>query len=136
MAKTELRKDNGDVFLEIERQPDNSYVFANWIGLQSVETVQEGGKIMLEMMHERPYLKLLNSNKEVVGPWNTANDWVANTWTPQMQAAGLRYLAQVLGPGIYAQMTFKDLYQRIDDVFEIKMFDTNQDAMAWLDAQP
>jgi hypothetical protein len=39
MALFELKKPNGDVFLVAERAADNSYIHAQWIGIQNLETV-------------------------------------------------------------------------------------------------
>ncbi|WP_170252645.1 hypothetical protein [Adhaeribacter aerolatus] len=43
MERTELKKASGDVFLVAERMPNNTYILAHWIGLQTLETVKAGG---------------------------------------------------------------------------------------------
>ena len=132
MERTELKKDNGDVFLLTERMPDNSYILAHWIGLQTLETVKRGGNFYIEMLKKQPCPKLLNSHEELIGPWNVANDWIVQDWTPKVQALGLRIMAQVLAPGVYGQMSFHQLHQRISDKWEIKMFDKESVARDWL----
>ena len=39
--RTELKKVNGDVFRLIDRTPDNCWIMAHWIRLQSLETVKD-----------------------------------------------------------------------------------------------
>lgn len=127
-----LRKVFGDVFFTATRLNNDSILYAQWFGVQSVETVKEGGYKMLEMLKEKPYSKLLNSNKDVVGSWDMALDWAENTWTPLMREAGLRYLAQVVPLRIYATLTIETLIQRIDKKFEIRIFEDVEEAEAWL----
>ena len=136
MDKTELRKANGDVFLVAERMPDNAYILAHWVGLQTLETVRQGGTYYIEMLKKQPCAKLLNSHEELIGPWNIANDWIVQEWTPKVQALGLHYMAQVLAPGVYGQMSFHQLHQRISDKWEIKMFENEVSAREWLLALP
>lgn len=129
---TELKKANGDVFLIAERMPDNSYIHARWIGMQTMDTVMKGGLLYLEMLIKQPCAKLLNDHSELVGPWLVANDWIVNDWTPKVRSLGLRHMAQVLAPGIYGKMSFHELHQRIDDNFDIMMFDDPKNAKEWL----
>lgn len=132
--KVELKKVFGDVYFTAERVGNNSFIYAQWFGVQSVETVKEGGYKLLEMMRENPCPKLLNSNKNVIGSWDMALDWAQNEWAPQMKKAGLRYLAQVVPSSFYATMTIENLIQKIDRDFEIRTFEKDTDAIAWLDS--
>jgi hypothetical protein len=132
MGKIELKKDNGDVFVEFKRVGENSYLQANWIGRQTIETVRQGGSYYIQLLQEQPCSKLLNNHHELIGPWDIANDWIVEEWTPRVRALGLTHLAQVLAPGIYGQMSWHQLHQRIDDRFEIKLFDDEAAARSWL----
>jgi hypothetical protein len=127
-----LKKIFGDVFFTADRINGGSILYAQWFGVQSIETVKEGADIMLQVIHETPYTKLLNSNKNVIGSWDMALDWVENTWTPLMKKAGLRYVAQVIPTSIYATLTIENLIQRIDKNFEIRIFEEDAAAEAWL----
>jgi len=79
--------------------PDNAYILAHWVGRQTLETVR-GGTFYIKMIKEQPCAKLLNSHEELIGPWNVANDWIIEYWTPKVQALGLRFMAQVWRWGI------------------------------------
>ncbi|SIT93441.1 hypothetical protein [Pontibacter indicus] len=137
MTKTQkLTKANGDIFLEYTRMPDNAYIYAHWIGRQYLDTVQKGGAAYLDLMREKPCPKLLNSHEELVGPWDIATDWISNEWMPLAISLGLRYMPQVLAKGVYGQMSFHQLHQRIGDMLEIKMFETEAEAREWLHSLP
>jgi hypothetical protein len=132
MGQKEFKKDNGDVFLIAERMPDNAYIHAQWIGIQTLNTIQEGGNYYVDLLTQQPCPKLLNNHQELIGPWNIATDWIEKEWTPKVRALGLQYMAQVLAPGIYGQMSFHQLHQRIDDQLEIRMFGDLRSARQWL----
>ncbi|WP_205504594.1 hypothetical protein [Rufibacter psychrotolerans] len=132
MTKIELKKPNGDVFLIAERAPDNAYIHAHWIGIQTLETVKQGGNLHIQMLEEQPCPRLLNDHKELIGPWTVANEWIVQHWTPRVMALGLEYMAQVLAPGVYGKMSFHQLHQFIGDKFQIKMFEEVDPALAWL----
>jgi len=130
--QVELKKVFGDVYFRARFMPDNAFINAQWQGVQSVETVKQGGYKLIEMIKESGCTKLLNSNKNVIGSWDMALEWAENEWTPQIKAAGLRYLAQVIPSSIYASMTIESLIQSIDNEFEIRTFDNDESAEAWL----
>ncbi|MFD3002421.1 hypothetical protein ACFS7Z_18765 [Pontibacter toksunensis] len=127
-----LKKVFGNVFFTASRTDGNAFLYAQWFGVQSVETVKEGGYKLLDMMEEQSCPKLLNSNKEVIGSWDMALEWAETEWAPRMRAAGLRYLAQVVPSSIYATLTIETLIQHIDHTFEIRTFEEDADAEAWL----
>lgn len=128
----ELKKVYGDVFFSAGRMNNNAFLYAQWFGVQSIETVKEGGYKLLDMMKEKPCTKLLNSNKNVIGSWDMALEWAQTVWAPEMRELGLRYLAQVVPSSIYATLTIESLIQQIDDQFEIRTFEEDADAEAWL----
>jgi hypothetical protein len=130
--QVELSKVFGDVYFKAARMPDNAFIYAQWFGVQSVETVMDGGYKLLEMMQDKSCARLLNSNKNVIGSWDMALAWAENEWAPQMRAAGLRYLAQVVPSSIYATITIENLIQRIDEEFEIRTFAEEEEAELWL----
>lgn len=135
MDKFELRKGNGDVFLEARRMPDNSFIMANWIGIQSLETMVMGNNHILALLQERPCPGMLNSNKELIGPWETAVNWLAFKWTPKAKSAGLQFFAHVLSPGVYGQRSFEALYPKLVNQLQVEAFEDERSAQAWLQAK-
>jgi len=91
-----------------------------------------GGTLYIEMLEEQPCSRLLNNHKELIGPWQVANEWIVQHWTPRVMELGLQYMSQVLAPGVYGQMSFHQLHQHIGDKFQIKMFEEVPPALDWL----
>lgn len=132
MDKKELRKANGDVFFEVWRSPDNSFLVVNWIGIQSLETIVMGGNHILMMLRQKPCEGLVNSNRELIGPWDVAVNWLNYKWAPQAKLIGLKYFAHVLSPGIYGQRPFKQLEQGLAKNLEVRSFSDEEEAINWL----
>ncbi|MBF8964397.1 hypothetical protein I0P70_14180 [Pontibacter sp. FD36] len=104
----------------------------NWIGIQSLETVVMGGNLVLSMLRQKPSPGVLNSNRELIGPWEAAVNWLAFKWAPQAKSLGLRFFAHVLSPGIYGQRSFKALFPNLREVLDVKSFDKDEGAEEWL----
>jgi hypothetical protein len=128
----ELKKGNGDTFLEISRAPDNAYIYLNWIGIQTLETVVMGGNMVLTMLRERPCLAVLNSNREIIGPWDVSINWITHKWIPQAITLGLEYHAHVLSPGIYGQRSYKKLRDELERNFKSESFENEEQAEDWI----
>jgi hypothetical protein len=96
----------------------------------------EGGLAYVDMLRAEPCPKLLNDHQELVGRFLEANDWIAQVWTPLIMQAGLRYFAHVLSPGIFGQLSIKDLHQRIGTQFEMQFFEDIEAAKDWLRSLP
>lgn len=128
---TKLKKANGDIFFEARRSPNNSFIIVNWIGIQSLETIVLGGNHILNMLREEPCQALLNSNRELIGPWDSAINWLSYKWAPSAKILGLQYFAHVFSPGIYGQRSFNALYPKLKDTLEVKAFEDEEAAKAW-----
>jgi hypothetical protein len=133
MPALEIKKQTGDIFATLERMPANAYLHAHWIGIQNLETMKKGWNTYLSILKEQPCSKLLNCHKELIGPWDIANDWLTTVWAPAATSLGLRYMAHVLAPGIYGQKSFHLLHHRISDMMEIKVFEDVAEAQVWLE---
>ena len=132
MDKKELRKANGDVFFEATRLADNSFIKANWIGLQSLESIVMGSNLLLAMLRDKPCTALLNNNNELVGPWDVGVKWLAMKWAPQAKLFGLRYFAHVLSHGIFGQKSFQSLSPLIESKFDVRSFEDEAAAEEWI----
>jgi hypothetical protein len=132
MDRKELRKANGDVFFEAERQAGNSFIFVNWIGIQSIEMIMMGANLLLTMLRQRPCAAILNSNQELIGPWNDGALFLGGKWAPQAKKLGVIHFAHVLAHGIYGQSSFQLFHQLGQQHLQIQTFETDAEAQAWL----
>ncbi|GAA4013611.1 hypothetical protein GCM10022408_28430 [Hymenobacter fastidiosus] len=131
-----LRRPDGHVYLMVERDPINNWVYARWTGIQTLATIQEGGLFYVDMLRQHPCARLLNDHRELIGRFTAANEWIATVWTPLILQAGLRYFAQVVSPGIFGQLSIQDLHQRIGDQFQMQLFPDVEAARTWLHSCP
>lgn len=138
MDTKELKKANGDVYFEAHRMPQNEYLSVNWVGIQSLETMVMGSNHVLSLLRERPCRGLLNSNRELIGPWEVAVSYLAYRWAPAAPAAhalGLRYFAHVLSPGIFGQRSFELFRTQLKDQLVLQAFAEPTQAEHWLHQQ-
>ncbi|MEJ8757176.1 hypothetical protein WG947_09230 [Pontibacter sp. H259] len=132
MDKRELRKANGDVFFEAERKVDNSFICANWIGMQSLESIIMAGNNLLSMLRKKPCSGILNNNHELVGPWEIGVEWMAHKWAPQAKELGVKHFAHVMSYGIFGQNSFNTLSPLLKQYFEVRAFEDETAAKDWL----
>lgn len=132
MKKTDLKKSNGDVFFEATRREDNAFILVNWIGIQSLETIMMGANLLLNMVREQACPVILNSNKELIGPWDDGAFYLGSSWAPRMKMLGLKHFAHVLAPGIYGIRSFETFHQFAQIHFQIEVFETDTDAITWI----
>jgi PAS domain S-box-containing protein len=85
----------------------------DWIGFQNIETIQHGCMVILDMLKESGFTKIVNDNTHVLGTWAEAAEWVGETWFPMAEAAGLKTLAWVYSPSAFNRLSAKksiDIY--------------------------
>lgn len=132
MDKKELRKANGDVFFEANRKIGNSYIYVNWIGIQSLESIMMGGNLLLNMLRHKACSSILNSNHELIGPWEEGALYLGNNWASSARILGLLNFAHVLSPGIYGQRSFQKFENLATKHLHIQTFATDEEAAIWL----
>ena len=118
-------------YILIQHDRDGGWLYTDWRGYQSVETVKEGCEMMLELVQKYSFTKVLNDNTNVLGIWSGASEWVAVDWFPRMYTAGMKYFAWVYSPGIFSRMsTDRTLASAHDKVAEV--FYNLEEARQWL----
>jgi hypothetical protein len=132
MNKKELRKANGDLFFEATRMADNSFILVNWIGIQSIETIMMGANQLLAMLRQQSCVSILNSNKELIGPWEDGALFMGSRWAGQARILGVLNFAHVIAPGIYGQRSFEKFQQLAKNNLHIETFKTDEEAAVWL----
>lgn len=135
MAKKELKKSNGDVFFEAEFSKETNCILVHWIGIQTIETIMLGANQLLQMLREKPCPKILNSTRELIGPWNDGAAFLGHKWAIKAKLAGIKHFAHVLAPGIYGRKSFQFFFDAGTHHFEIMSFETESEAQRWLQRQ-
>ncbi|WP_035566994.1 hypothetical protein [Hymenobacter sp. IS2118] len=130
--RKEIANSFDKVFLTIELDRANNWIYTDWVGVLPTEKVIEGGRATLDFLRENPCPNLLNDNRKVVGSWSGANDWIAENWMPQALALGLKRFAHIVSPGIFGQASASEMITRVGTHFEMRLFEDVELAKSWL----
>ena len=120
------------VFLTIEFDAANQWIYNNWTGVLPTEKVIQGCQATIDFLREKPCAHMLNDNREVIGSWNSANEWIATNWMPQVLALGLKRFAHIVSPGIFGQASAEEMVTRVGTQLEIRLFKDVELAKQWL----
>ncbi|GAA4029710.1 hypothetical protein GCM10022409_12450 [Hymenobacter glaciei] len=132
--KTALTNSFDKVFLTIEFDSANQWIYNNWVGVLPTEKVIQGCQATIDFLRENRCAHMLNDNREVIGSWNSANDWIAANWVPQVLALGLKRFAHIVSPGIFGQASAEEMVTRVGNQLEIRLFKDVALAKEWLHA--
>ncbi len=109
----------------------HDWIYADWTGDQTLESVQDGALQMLECLRDERCHKVLNDNTRVTSMWADAAEWGGKEWFPAMTAAGLQYFAWVYSPNVYSRLS-TDLTLQHTTRPVVLAFDNLDMAAAWL----
>lgn len=130
--RTEITNGFGKVYLTVEYDPANHWVYNNWIGYQTYIGVIAGADACLYPLQENACPYLLNDNRQVVGPWDHAVEWIATDWAPRAAAQGLTHFAHVVSPESMAAHSAEALHAHITVSLQRRLFSDMEEAKAWL----
>ena len=130
--KTTLTNAFDKVFLTIEFDAANQWVYNNWVGVLPTDRVIQGCQATIDFLRENHCAHMLNDNRNIIGSWNSANDWIAANWMPQVLALGLNRFAHIVSPGIFGQASAEEMVTRVGNQLEIRLFKDLELAKAWL----
>ncbi len=122
----------GQTYLTIRYERENNWIYNEWRGVLSIDSVMQGATAVLEIMRATACPYLLNDNLAVVGSWNQANDWIAREWMPQALELGLRRFAHVVAPGTFVQVSAEEMQKRAAERFAMELFSNVEEARVWL----
>ena len=129
---TKLTNGFGKIYLTIDYDAANHWVCNNWIGYQTYTGIVAGADACLHPLRENNCSYLLNDNREVIGPWNHAVEWIVADWAPRAIAQGLTHFANVVSPESMAALSAEAMHLGIGGRLQMRMFGTFTDAQAWL----
>ncbi|MCU0353814.1 MAG: STAS/SEC14 domain-containing protein [Cytophagales bacterium] len=128
---TQLKNALGQVYYEVQYDAENNWVYSNWKGYVTLQEVKDGANAALAHFEKHKCTNLLNDNSELEGPWDDANDWIANDWMPRALAAGLAKFAHIVSPDVFGQLSAEALVTRVQG-FEMRIFGSRREAQEWL----
>lgn len=130
--RTVLTNSFDKVYLTIEFDAANNWIYNNWVGVLPTEKVIQGCQATLDFLRENRCSQMLNDNREVIGSWSSANDWIAQNWMPQALHLGLKRFAHMVSPGIFGQASAAEMVTRVGTQFEMRIFQDVELAKTWL----
>ena len=128
---TELKSALGRVYLTIEADPKNRWVFTDWQGYLTADNIKEGAQAYTEALAQSGFSCVLNDTRSVRGPWDHSMDWVINEWAPNAAKAGLRHFAMITTPETLAEGSAANFYAQLT-AFQGAVFDNLADGRDWL----
>ncbi len=118
--------------IEIYYDPENNWIYVNWIGFQTTDSVKVGcGKILVYMVTEA-CTKILNDNTLVEGMWSGAAKWGADIWFPDLRTNGLQAFAWIYSPSMLSRLSTDKTLSHAKQPDYIRTFDDIEEAKAWL----
>ena len=130
--RKELTNSFDKVYLTIEFDKVNNWIYNNWLGVLPTDKVIQGCQATISFLEANQCPNMLNDNRQVVGSWNAANDWIAENWVPQVLGLGLKKFALIVSPGIFGQASAAEMVTRVGTQLEMRLFKDMDLAKAWL----
>ncbi|GEO03784.1 hypothetical protein AAE02nite_14480 [Adhaeribacter aerolatus] len=130
--RREVKNQGGHTFLVLDYDQENNWLYLNWIGYQNLFNIKQGLAEAWNMFRRYRFSKVLNDNRELVGPWDKANDWLEEELNPASAPIRIKYVAHIISPGIFGQLSIQDLQTRLINKVEIKLFEDINRAQDWL----
>jgi hypothetical protein len=129
---TELTNGFGKVYLTIAYDAANRWVYNNWVGYQTLAGIMSGADACLQPLREQACAYLLNDNRQVVGPWDHAVEWIVTDWAPRAIAQGLTHFANVVSPESMAALSAESMRLGLEGQLQMRMFGDFDEAQTWL----
>ncbi|GAA3951104.1 STAS/SEC14 domain-containing protein [Hymenobacter algoricola] len=131
---TELKNGFGKVYLTTNYDAANQWVYNNWIGYQTYTGITAGADACLIPLRENQCAYLLNDNRQVIGPWDHAVEWIVTNWADRASEQGLTHFAHVASPDSLAAHSAEAMHLGIGGRLQMRMFSDFAEAQAWLRA--
>lgn len=129
---TELINGFGEIYLTIEFDAVNNWVYNNWIGRQTYVGIIAGADACLHPLRNHACAYLLNDNRQVIGPWDHAVEWLITSWAPRAISQGLTHFAHIISSEALAALSAEAMHIGINGQLQMRMFDDSDAAQEWL----
>jgi len=108
------------------------WIYMDWVGEQSVESIKAGCKQLLHFLKAERCHKVLNDNTRVTNIWSDAAEWIAKDFSPKAQKAGLEYLAWIYSPDQFSRLSADEVFSRHEVSTVSIPFSNYDEATSWL----
>lgn len=109
----------------------NEWVFIDWAGELTLETVQHTCLDIARCFLDGYYPRVLNSNAQVTGIAWEVSAWLASEFLPVLSLTGIEQMAWVVAPSLRARNNVLSAVNLFPHT-AISLFDDVEAAVAWL----
>lgn len=110
----------------------HDWIYMDWVGQQSVDSIKEGCKQLLHFLKAERCHKVLNDNTRVTNIWSDAAEFISTDFFPKAQKAGLEYLAWIYSPDQFSRLSTDEVLSRHEVSTVSIPFSNYQEAVNWL----
>ncbi len=121
-------------YLTIEFNASLGCINQHWKGFAKSEEFRHGIEKSLELFKQHKANKIISNTKNFAVVRKEDTDWVATQITPLLVQNGLRYMAFILPSSAFTKLSVDNFKSKADDVVQIRYFDDQQMAEAWLES--
>jgi hypothetical protein len=122
-----------DSFVAIWHDREQGWLYLDWPGQQTPESIHNGCAQLLRCMAEQGVGKVLNDNINTVGSWIGAVPWIVFEFLPRARKAGMRRAAHVYARNKLAKLSAEGAMLLFDpEDAHVKFFGTVDAAVEWL----
>ncbi|GAB3538076.1 hypothetical protein GCM10027443_32270 [Pontibacter brevis] len=129
--RQELKNAFGRVYLTIERDTRNKWMYVNWMGYLTAENVRRGADAYIEALQLAGYSCVLNDTRLILGSWDHSMEWVLNDWAPRAAKSGLKHFAMICTPETFGESSASKFHHDLK-AFKAMVFDDRLKAEEWL----
>jgi hypothetical protein len=129
---TDLTNGFGKIYLRISYDAAARWVYNDWIGYQTYVGIVAGADACLLPLAENRCAYLLNDNRQVIGPWDHAVEWIVTNWAPRAIAIGLTHFANVVSPESLAASSAQSMALGLEGQLKMHLFSDIEEAQQWL----
>jgi len=84
-----------DKHIIIKYFPKHHWIYADWQGLQTVESLRDGCEKILAAVRMYSCDKVISDTKDLTDSWVEAGEWIEKDWFPRLFRYGVRFVAWV-----------------------------------------
>ncbi|GAA4507406.1 hypothetical protein GCM10023172_37980 [Hymenobacter ginsengisoli] len=129
---TELLNGFGKLYLRISYDATHHWVYNEWLGYQTHPGIVVGADACLPALSDNNCAYLLNDNREVIGPWDHAVEWIVTNWAPRAIACVLTHFANVVSPESLAATSARAMALGLEGQLHMHQFGDIAEAQQWL----
>lgn len=118
--------------VHLEYREAENYIYAAFIGFQSLPAIIEAGEQVLQILQETACTKLLSDNSRMMGGKDFAYEYILTSFVPRAIEYGLKCFAYVMPPAHCNPQSVKKLEYEFPLDLEFMLFDTVEEARYWL----